>query len=66
MVHAWQENDLCQWLASDGAEIGSEVFRLLHTIDFVTCRASQLYDQLSTVSNLLRAGRIQMNARAVV
>jgi hypothetical protein len=66
VLHAGQEDNLRQRLAANGAEFGREVLRLLHAVDFVAGRASQFNDQLASMGDLLRAGRIQMNARAVV
>ena len=66
MIHAGQKDDLRQRLASNGAEVGREVLRLLHAIDFVAGCASQFDDKFSPVSNLLRVCCVKMNAGAVV
>ena len=66
VFHAGQEYDLRQRLASDGAEFGREVFRLLDAVDFVARGASQLDDAFSSVGNLICICRIQMNVGAIV
>src|SRR5208337_2562951 len=60
LFHAWQEDNLRQRLASNGAEFGCEVLWFLYSIDFVASRASQFDDQLSSVSNLLQIHYVQM------
>ena len=66
MLHAGQKHDLRQRLAADGAEFRRKILWLLHTVDRVAGGASQLYNQLSPVRNLLRIGHIQMNASAEI
>ena len=54
MIHAGQKHNLRKRLASDLAQFGREVIRLLDAVDLVACGATKLNDEFASVRNLLR------------